>query len=167
MAAPAFDRLHRLLGAVRAVEEVRLAALRGTITGCHARARRLRAEAAGESGGPPSDAAGMAAEARWRERLAREARAEDARADDLASQAGPLRQALARAFGRERAAAGLVDAARAQARRDAGRRADTPAVAAPPALLAPLLSPPGQPRLQWPCPVPDPSPSPESGGSSS
>lgn len=126
MAAPVFERLTKVLGAVRAVEEARMADVLARRAGCLERARRLRAEAAAYDPGiaAPPDAATLLAMANWRARLLREANSEEARARDLEQEAEPLRRSLALAVGRERAAGNLAERARAQRRRDADRRAE-------------------------------------------
>ena len=138
MAAPTrtetLARLHRAAAAARAAEEARLAGLTAEIAACRARADALRrsiAEPAGTSGngapalsGQPMQAADLAAAARWRDRLAREARADLARAEALATEAEAARSRLARAFGRERALADLLARARREVRRAAERRAE-------------------------------------------
>lgn len=131
MTAPAFERLGRVLAAVRAAAEARLAGTLARRAACLERAGRLRSAAAarGPGGdGPPPDAATLLATAAWRARLLREAAAEEARARDLERAADPLRRSLAQALGRERAAGDLAERARAEGRRAAMRRAEAAAV---------------------------------------
>ena len=69
-------------------------------------------------------AAELAAVLRWDLRLAERARAEEAGAAALEIEAEAIRPRLARAFGRESAAATMVEKARVMERRLAERRAE-------------------------------------------
>ena len=131
MKSAALARLQRLLGAASAAEAARLAGVLAEIARRRARAARLRREI-GISGGeaaPEPSAAGLAAASRWGLRLAERARAEEARAGALEVEAEAIRPRLARAFGRESAAAAMVEKARNQERRLAKRRAEAAVIA--------------------------------------
>lgn len=119
-----FQRLHRVMQAARAAEEVRLGALLARIEASRARAQALRRRLVQPPAGQAPDAADLTADARWRARLIEETRAEQARGAELAGQAQALRASLSRALGRESAAAELVEKARIEARREAMHRAD-------------------------------------------
>jgi hypothetical protein len=130
MAATVYERLQKVLGAVRAAEQARLAEVLSRRAQCLETARRLRAQATARGPGvdSPPDAATLLALAGWRARLLRDASVEEARARDLEDAAGPLRKSLALAFGRERAAGDLAARARVQARSDAVRRTEAEVV---------------------------------------
>jgi hypothetical protein len=103
------------------------------IARCRARAVRLRREI-GVSGGAaagagPLVAAELAAASRWDLRLAERARAEEARAGALEVEAAAIRPRLARAFGRESAAAAMVEKACNRERQLAERRAEAATIA--------------------------------------
>jgi hypothetical protein len=78
---------------------------------------------------PELSAAELAAVLHWDLRLAERARAEEARAVALEVEAAAIRPRLARAFGRESAAAAMVEKARNQERRLAERRAEAATIA--------------------------------------
>jgi hypothetical protein len=130
----ALDRLERLLGVASAAEAARLAGVLAQTARCRARAARLRGEigvsgwAAAPGAGPPA-AAELAAASRWGLRLAERARAEEARARALETEAAAIRPRLARAFGRESAAAAMAEKARIEERRLAERRAEAAVIA--------------------------------------
>ena len=131
MKSAALSRLQRLLGAASAAEAARLAGMLAEIARCRARAARLRGEI-GVSGGaaaPELSAADLAAASRWGLRLAERAGAEEARAGALEVEAETIRPRLARAFGRESAAAAMVEKARVEERRLAERRAEAATIA--------------------------------------
>jgi len=130
MQAAVFERLERVLGAVRAAEEARLAEILGRHAQCLERASQLRAEAGtgGPDAAPRTEAATLLVEAHWRARLLRAAAAEEARARELEREARPQRESLARAFGRERGAGDLARRARDEARRESARRAEAAVV---------------------------------------
>jgi len=135
MKSAVLARLQRLLGAASAAEVARLAGVRAKIARHRARAARLRGEigaGAGVSGLPV--AAELAAVLRWDLRLAERARAEEAGAAALEVEAAAIRPRLARAFGRESAAATMVEKARLMERRLAESRAEA-------ALIAPRRGP--------------------------
>jgi len=127
-------RLQRLLGAASAAEAARLAGVLAQTARCRARAVQLRREiglsgGAAAPGAGPLAAAELAAASRWGLRLAERARAEEARAGALEVEAEAIRPRLARAFGRESAAAAMVEKARNQERRLAERRAEAAVIA--------------------------------------
>jgi len=124
-----FDRLHRVMQAARAAEEVRLVALLARLDASRRRIQNLRGRMVEGPADRPCDAAELTATARWRTRLAAEIRTEQARAAELAEQAGVLRTSLGRALGRESAASELLNQARLRSRREAARRADLVAAA--------------------------------------
>ncbi|MCH8169238.1 MAG: hypothetical protein IIC03_15105, partial [Proteobacteria bacterium] len=82
------------------------------------------APGAGPLVAPELSAAELAAASRWDLRLAERARAEDARAGALEVEAAAMRPRLARAVGRESAAAAMMKKVRTQERRLAERRAE-------------------------------------------
>jgi hypothetical protein len=134
MKSAALSRLQRLLGAASAAEAARLAGVLAETARCRARANRLRGEIDGSGGAAAPGArrlaaAELAAASRWGLRLAERARAEDARAEALEVEAEAIRPRLARAFGRESAAAAMVEKARTEERRLAARRAEAAAIA--------------------------------------
>ncbi len=127
-------RLQRLLGAASMAEAARLSGVQADIARCRARAARLRREigVSGRAAAPGAGAlaaAELAAASRWGLRLAERARAEEARAGTLEVEAEAIRPRLARAFGRETAAAAMVEKARDQERRLAERRAEAAVIA--------------------------------------
>lgn len=129
MKSAALARLQRLLGAASAAEAARLAGVLAQSARCRARAARLRGEigVSGRETAPdarPLSAAELAAASRWDLRLAERARAEEARAGALEAEAAAIRPRLARAFGRESAAAAMAEKARLEERRLAERRAE-------------------------------------------
>ena len=126
MKSAALSRLQRLLGAASAAEAARLAGVLAEIARCRACAARLRGEigVSGGAAGPELSVAELAAASRWGLRLAERARAEEARARALEAEAEAIRPRLARAFGRESAAAVIVEKARVMERRLAERRAE-------------------------------------------
>ncbi|MEE8454231.1 MAG: hypothetical protein V3R90_05665 [Limibaculum sp.] len=139
MKSAALARLQRLLGAASAAEAARLAGVLAQSARCRARAARLRGEI-GVSVGEPGPGAGplvapdlsgaeLAAASRWDLWLAERARAEEARAGALEVEAAAIRPRLARAFGRESAAAAMAEKARIEERRLAERRAEAATIA--------------------------------------
>lgn len=129
-------RLHRAAAAARAAEEMRLAGILRAIAGCRDRAARLRQTLVAPPTAP-AGAADLAATMRWQARLAAEARAETARAEALATEAEAARRRLARAFGRERAVAELMERAHHAHRRRLERQAENAAAARPAASQSP------------------------------
>jgi hypothetical protein len=130
----ALARLQRLLGAASAAEAARLAGVLAQSARCRARAARLRGKIGTSVGEPgpgagPLSAAELAAASRWDLRLAERARAEEARAGALEAEAAAIRPRLARAFGRESAAAAMAKKARIEERRLAERRAEAATIA--------------------------------------
>ncbi len=127
MKSAVLARLQRLLGAARAAEAARLAGALAQTARCRGRAARLRGEIGASAGAPgagPMVAAELAVASRWDLRLAESARAEDARAGALEAEAAALRPRLARAFGRESAAAAMAKKVRIAERRLMERRAE-------------------------------------------
>ena len=122
-------RLKNLLGMVRTAEESRLSGAMAEIAACHSRAAQLRQEIGGPcrgvaSRGDPLVAADMVAASHWMLRLAERADAEEARAVTLEAEAAVIRDCLARAFGRESAAAAMLEKARGEERRLTARRVE-------------------------------------------
>ncbi len=139
MKSAVLARLQRLLGAASAAEAARLAGVLAQTARCRARAARLRNEIGVSTGEPapgagPPTAAELAAALRWDHRLAERARAEEARAAALEVEAAAIRPRLARAFGRESAAAAMAKKVRIAERRLAERRAEA-------AIIAPRRAP--------------------------
>jgi hypothetical protein len=127
-------RLQRLLGAASAAEAARLAGVLAQTARCRDRAARLREGIGIPAGGTGPDAgplvaAELTAVLRWELRLAARARAEDARAGALEVEAAAIRPRLARAAGREAAAATMLKKARNLERRLADRRAEAATIA--------------------------------------
>jgi hypothetical protein len=124
-------RLQRLFGAASAAEAARLAGVLAQIDRCRSRVARLRGEIGVSGGGaaPELSVAELAAASRWGLRLAERARAEEVQAGELEVEADAIRPRLARAFGRESAAAAMVQKVRIQERRLAERRAEAATIA--------------------------------------
>ena len=134
MKLAALKRLQRLLGLASTAEASRLAGVMAEITACRARADRLRGEIGGSGvvvsqGNGRRIAAELAAVSRWDIRLAERARVEEVRAMELEAEAAAIRQRLARAFGRETAAATMAEKARIEERRLAALRAEAGVIA--------------------------------------
>ncbi len=134
MKSAALARLQRLLGAASAAEAARFAGVLAQTARCRARAAQLRREidlsgGAAAPGAGPLAAAELVAASRWGLWLAGRARAEDARAGALEVEAEAIRPRLARAFGRESAAAAMAEKARIEERRLAERRAEAATIA--------------------------------------
>jgi hypothetical protein len=138
MKAVAIVRLHRLLGLARNAEALRLAGVMAKMAACRGRAARLRGEIGGAGvaatqGDGRQVAADLAAVSHWGLRLDERARAEEARAMELEAEAAAIRRRLARAVGRESAAAAMAENALAEERRLAAVRAEAAVVAPAPA----------------------------------
>ncbi|MFQ5565664.1 MAG: hypothetical protein ACE5EU_04805 [Paracoccaceae bacterium] len=124
-------RLQRLFAAASAAETASLAGVLAEISRTRDRAARLRREidlSGGNVAQGPS-AAELAAASRWSLRLAERVRSEEARAGVLEAEAEAIRPRLARAIGRESAAATMLEKARIRERRLAERRAEGAVVA--------------------------------------
>lgn len=124
----------RLLAAAKTAEASKLARAMAEIAACRDRAALLRCEisqcCAGLAPGGGGLAAGdILAASRWVSQLADRAAAEDARAAALEAGAEVIRQRLARAFGRESAAAAMLDKARVDERRMLAHRVEAAIVA--------------------------------------
>jgi hypothetical protein len=129
MNSAALVRLQHLLGMVRTAEELRLAGVTAEIAARRRHAGELRREI--ERGfidvQSPDDtlvAADLVARSRWSLSLAERADAEEARAVAMGVEVAALRVCLARAFGRQSAAAAMLEKARVDERRLAARRAE-------------------------------------------
>jgi hypothetical protein len=134
----ALNRLQHLLGLASTAEASRLAGVMADIAACRGRAARLRGEigdtsVAASQGSGHQVAAELAAVSRWDLRLAERARVEEARAMELEAEAAAIRLRLARAFGRESAAAAMAENARIEERRQTAVRAEAAVIAPEPA----------------------------------
>jgi hypothetical protein len=138
MKAASLARLQRLLGMARNAEALRLAGVMAEIAACRGRAARLRGEIGGAGvavaqGDGSQVGADLAAVSRWGLRLAERASAEEVRAMELEAEAAAIRPRLARAFGRESAAAAMAKNERVAERRKAALRAEAAVIAPAPA----------------------------------
>lgn len=126
MQSAALDQIHRLLGIARAAEEANLKNFAEQIEVSRSRAARMMEDARRmptPGPGQRSGATDLAVAARWRMRLLDQAREEIRQAHRLEAEAVAARLRLTMAFGREQAAATLVERAAIEERRLAERRA--------------------------------------------
>jgi len=125
MRAADLTRLANLVALARQADEMRLAGLRNEVGAARARHSALRAALAAPL---PADAleeaGGLTAELDWRRHLARQSTAEERRIAELERAAEAARESLRLAFGRERVACRLAEAAHADAARRVERRAE-------------------------------------------
>lgn len=117
-----FERLRRVLAALKQADMIRLGAKIAEADSARARARAFRTHSQSL---PAADyAADMVLQDHWQGHLEQRARHADAQALAFDAEADAMRPALARTFGREKVVNGLIDRQRLDENKQRERRAE-------------------------------------------